>query len=122
MAESRLVYTSESGRICPRCENPVTACRCKKEKPAQGKPQQSRNDGIVRVWREVNGRGGKTVSVIGGLPQDDEKMKEIAGKLKKRCGTGGSVKDGQILIQGDHCDVLIAELTRFGFQVKRAGG
>ncbi|ACM19612.1 translation initiation factor-related protein YciH [Geotalea daltonii FRC-32] len=113
---SRLVYSSEHGRICPVCGRPSIACSCKKN------PERASGDGIVRVQRESKGRGGKTVTVITGLPGDDYALKAIAGELKRRCGTGGTLKDGNIEIQGDHRDLLVAELEKKGFKVKRAGG
>ena len=116
MSNSRLVYSSETGRICPDCGKPVTGCSCRRQtaRPA--------GDGVVRVRRETKGRGGKTVTVITGLPGDDAALKALAGELKKRCGTGGTLKDGVVEIQGDHADLLVAELQRRGLAAKRAGG
>lgn len=113
---SRLVYSSEQGRICPECGKAVSGCTCRKKTPGAS------GDGIVRVQRESKGRGGKTVTVITGLPGDDAALKALAGELKRRCGTGGTVKDGIVEIQGDHRDLLVAELEKKGFKVKRAGG
>ncbi len=113
---SRLVYSSSTGRICPECGKAVAACVCKKKSASPA------GDGIVRVRRESKGRGGKTVTVISGLPPDDAKVKALAGELKKRCGTGGTVKDGVIEIQGDHRELLLAELATRGFKAKAAGG
>ncbi|HEY5974885.1 MAG TPA: translation initiation factor Sui1 [Geobacteraceae bacterium] len=113
---SRLVYSSEVGRICPGCGQAANACRC--NRPIA----RPTGDGIVRVQRESKGRGGKTVTVVSGVPLDDAGVKVLAGELKKRCGTGGTVKDGLIEIQGDHRDLLVAELARRGFKVKSAGG
>jgi translation initiation factor 1 len=79
-------------------------------------------DGIVRVSRETKGRGGKAVSIISGMPLDAAALEELAARLKKRCGTGGTIRSGVIEIQGDHRDALVAELTRLGYTVKRAGG
>ncbi len=113
---SVLVWSSEVGRVCPGCGRGVAACACKKQtaRPA--------GDGIVRVRRESKGRGGKTVTVVLGVPGDDTALKTLAGELKRRCGTGGTAKDGTIEIQGDFCDLLVAELAKRGFTVKRAGG
>ncbi|HTP66161.1 MAG TPA: translation initiation factor Sui1 [Geobacteraceae bacterium] len=113
---SVLVWSSEVGRICPGCGKAASACVCRKQtaRPA--------GDGVVRVRRESKGRGGKTVTVVSGLPGDDAALKVLAGELKRRCGTGCSVKDGNIEIQGDFCDLLMAELAKRGFTVKRAGG
>ena len=116
MSNSRLVWSSESGRVCPGCSRPVAGCSCRKEQP------RSAGDGVVRVRRETKGRGGKTVTVITGLPGDDAALKVLSGELKRRCGTGGTLKDGVIEIQGDHADLLVAELQQRGHKVKRAGG
>jgi len=86
------------------------------------RPRAPRGDGIVRVRREVKGRGGKTVTAIDGVGLAEDALRELAGELKRRCGTGGSVKDGVIEIQGDHRDTLVAELEARGYTVKRAGG
>jgi len=113
---SRLVYSSESGRICPECGKAVAACVCRK------KSSQAAGDGVVRVRRETKGRGGKTVTAITGVPLPDDGVKALAGELKKRCGTGGTVKDGVIEIQGDHRELLLTELAARGFRAKAAGG
>jgi len=106
--ESRLVYSSKQGRIAPK-KDPES-------------PRRPRGDGIVRVRREVKGRRGKTVTTIEGVPLPDDDLRALGNELKRRCGTGGSVKDGVIEIQGDHRDALIAELEDRGYTVKRAGG
>ena len=112
----RLVYSSGSGRVCPECARPVKECVCRK------KSSQPAGDGIVRIQRESKGRGGKTVTVVTGIPADEAGLKEVAAGLKKRCGTGGTVKDGIIEIQGDHRELLLAELAARGYRVKVAGG
>jgi len=76
----------------------------------------------VRVGRETKGRRGKGVSVITGLPLTGAALEDLATRLKKRCGSGGTVHDGTIEIQGDHRDVLVAELSKLGYAVKRSGG
>lgn len=76
----------------------------------------------VRVSRESKGRRGKTVTIISGLTLDDTKLQELATRLKQLCGTGGTVKDGKIEIQGDQCDRILAELQSRGHKAKRSGG
>lgn len=110
-----LVYSTEFGRACPDCREPHDKCRC-------NEPTLPAGDGIVRVARESKGRGGKTVSLISGVPLLGEELKTLAKELKQKCGVGGSIKDGVIEIQGDHRDLLVAELTKRGFTVKKAGG
>jgi len=112
----RLVYSSDSGRVCPECTRPVNSCVCRKKSGPSG------GDGIVRIRRESKGRGGKTVTVIVGVPLNEDGIRALAGELKKRCGTGGTVKDGVIEIQGDHRDLLMSELAAKGYKVKAAGG
>jgi len=120
---TRLVYSTEVGRVCPQCSQPQNKCRCTQRKrkaiPAKtGYP----DDGIVRIRREVKGRGGKTVSTVFGVPLEGPDLKRFAKLLKKRCGTGGTVKEGVIVIQGDHRDTLAAAIRAQGYQVKIAGG
>ena len=114
---SRLVYSTEHGRVCPECGKEPDRCDCGRKRGAS-----AAGDGIVRLRREVKGRGGKTVIVITGLPLDEKGLGELGKRLKKRCGTGGSVKKGVIEIQGEHRDTLMAELTKLGYSVKPAGG
>jgi translation initiation factor 1 len=112
---STLVYSSESGLVK---KTAVPAHAKTKQEPAKVTP----NDGTVRLRRETKGRGGGTVIVISGIPLAGEALKELAGALKKRCGCGGTVKDGIIEIQGDHRDALLLELQNRGYRVKLAGG
>jgi len=109
-----LVYSTDAGRHCPDCSQPVDACICQQHVP-QG-------DGIARVRRESKGRGGKTVTTITGLTLAVEPLKALATELKRRCGTGGALKDGVIEIQGEHVELLLAELTKRGFTAKKSGG
>jgi translation initiation factor 1 len=82
-----------------------------------------RGDGVVRIGRQTQGRKGKGVTVITGLPLAPGELGELAARLKKRCGSGGTVTDaGAIEIQGDHRDALVIELGRLGYTVKRSGG
>jgi translation initiation factor 1 len=114
-ANSRPVYSSAQGRLCPGCGQPVTSCQCKKVAAPLG-------DGKVRVRCERKGHGGKTVTVITGLPLAEADLTTLAGELKRRCGCGGTIKAGNIEIQGDHVELLLAELLKRGFAAKRAGG
>ena len=114
--DSRTVYTTETGRICPDCGQPVAQCRCKK---TSARPK---GDGVVRVALEKKGRGGKTVSVITGLSGTDDDLRELASELKRRCGTGGTLKDGVIEIQGDHRDTLVESLKSKGLTTRKVGG
>lgn len=114
---SRTVYTTNQGRICPNCGQPVNRCRCK-----QKRSQPPAGDGIVRVRVESKGRGGKKVTTISGVLLSEAALKQLASDLKRRMGAGGAVKDGVIEVQGNHADELVAELNARGFTVKRAGG
>jgi translation initiation factor 1 len=121
MDNNRLVYSTESGRICHFCGHPTTKCTCKKKKTSK-KPSIYPNDGIVRIGREVKGRKGKTVTAVFGVPLNDKKLQQFAKTLKRLCGTGGTVKDGIVIIQGDHRETLLKEIKHQGYTVKLAGG
>lgn len=110
-----LVYSTDSGRKCPTCRNAVAQCVCKLAAMPTG-------DGTVRVSRETKGRGGKSVTVVKGVLLDNIALTELCKQLKTACGTGGTVKDGVIEVQGDHCDRVIQLLNTQGYTVKRAGG
>ena len=120
MNESRLIYSTETGKICPTCQKPVTDCTCKKKKSIS--QANIKIDGLIRVQREVKGRKGKTLTIVSGFEINADELKNLAAQLKRRCGTGGSLKDGIIIIQGDHRGALIAELNERGFKAKIAGG
>ena len=92
------------------------------KKPKQKQPPKTKNDGVVRVGRETKGRKGAGVTIITGIPSHPEGLKQIAKELKQKCGTGGTVKNGVIEIQGDQRDALVSELITRGYQVKRTGG
>ena len=112
-----LVYSTDSGRMCPACRRPVAQCTCSTSKAATPP-----SDGIVRVSRETKGRGGKAVTLVRGLAMDPASPDKLAKQLKAACGSGGTVKDGVVEVQGDHCDKLVALLAAQGHRVKRAGG
>jgi translation initiation factor 1 len=122
MKKNRLVYSTAAGRLCPDCARPVPECRCRRSKAAQAAGAASRSDGIVRVGRETRGRRGKGVTVITGVPLAGTALEALAARMKKRCGCGGTIDDGVIEIQGDHRDLLVEELGRLGYTVKRSGG
>ena len=113
---ANLVYSTDGGRLCPQCHRAVVDCVCGKDKPAAS------GDGIVRLRRETKGRGGKAVTIISGIPLAEKELKTLAKVLKQKCGVGGSVKNGDIEIQGDQRTLLRAELDRRGYTTKLAGG
>lgn len=110
-----LVYSTEFGRACPGCSQPQDQCICDQESLPEG-------DGIVRVSRETKGRGGKVMTLVKGVPLAGAELKTLAKELKKKCGVGGALKEGVIEIQGDQRDLLVSELSKRGFTVKKAGG
>ena len=103
--------------MCPACRQPLAACLCaaRAAKPTPG-------DSIVRVSRETQGRGGKAVTVVRGVPLDDVALAALGQRLRRACGAGGTVKGGVIEVQGDHADRLAEALKAEGYVVKRAGG
>ncbi|EFE94710.1 stress response translation initiation inhibitor YciH [Serratia odorifera] len=103
---SRLVYSTDGGRI----------------KEAEPQPQRAKGDGVVRIQRQTSGRKGKGVCLISGVDLDDGGLEKLAAELKKKCGCGGSLKDGVIEIQGDKRDLLKQLLEAKGMKVKLAGG
>ncbi|WP_110670713.1 translation initiation factor Sui1 [Salinicola halophilus] len=114
-----LVYSTEHGETCPSCRRPLADCEC----AAQAESERlAALDGIVRIRRETSGRKGKGVTTVAGVPLAETELKALAKTLKKRCGTGGAVKDGIIEIQGDHRETLKTELETQGYRVKLAGG
>jgi translation initiation factor 1 len=110
-----LVYSTEGGRMCPGCRRPVAQCTCRQAAAPAG-------DGIARVQRETKGRGGKAVTVVRGVPVDAAALVRLGQELKAACGSGGTVKDGTIEVQGDHVEKVMALLQQKGLRVKRAGG
>ncbi len=116
--DARLVYSTGPGRVCPGCGFPANACRCK----ALAASRPAAPAGPVRVARQVQGRGGKGVTVVTGLGLPAAQLEQLARELKQRCGSGGRVEAGVIEIQGEHRDTLLAELVRRGIAAKRAGG
>ncbi len=113
---SGVVYSTEFGQGCPDCGKALAQCCCNKNK--QGVP----SDGTVRIGRETKGRKGSGMTMITGVPLDETSLKKLAKQLKQKCGTGGTVKSGTIEIQGDHRELLLKELAKLGYTVKRSGG
>lgn len=114
-----LVYSTEHGDTCPHCREALDQCRCDALEEQQ---RLEALDGIVRVRRETSGRKGKGVTTLTGIALPGEEFKALTKRLKKRCGTGGAVKNGIIEIQGDHRDTLYRALSDLGYTVKHAGG
>jgi translation initiation factor 1 len=112
-----IVYSTGVGRICPGCRRPIADCVCKDER---GRSQRAA--ALIRVSRQTQHRAGKGVTIITGLPLDQTALESLATDLKRRCGSGGTVRDGVVEIQGEHRDTLVAELIRRGFDAKRSGG
>ena len=115
--ESGLVFSTDSGRMSPTCRLPVAACAC-----ATWSTRVGGGDGIVRVARESKGRGGKTVTLVRGLALDAAALAALGKRLRSTCGSGGTVKDGVVEVQGDHAERVVDLLKAEGFVVKRAGG
>lgn len=114
---SRPVYSSSHGRLCTGCGQPVASCRCKAD--AAARPAGS---GAVRVSRESKGRGGKTVTLVRGLPLAEAELAALGRQLRAACGSGGTSKDGVLEIQGDHRDRVLALLQQQGYAAKASGG
>lgn len=114
-ANSRLVYSTDGGRMCPECRAPIEQCKCK-AKPA------GKGDGVVRVSRQTKGRGGKSVTLVTGLALDAAALALLGKQLRTACGSGGTVKDGVIEVQGDHCELVMEALKKHGHHPKRSGG
>ncbi len=110
-----LVYSTSHGKMCPGCCRPIAECVCRASPASSG-------DGVVRISHQTKGRKGKGVTIITGVPLGSEALKSYAATLKKKCGTGGAVKQQNIEIQGDHRDRLQQELEKEGWTVKRSGG
>jgi translation initiation factor 1 len=109
------VYSTESDfKVCPRCKR--SPCRC--PKPVSLPPNQQ----TAAIRRETKGRGGKTVTVIYGLQLSPDDLKNLAAQLKQACGSGGTVKDGAIEIQGDHREKIAGKLRSLGYKTKFSGG
>jgi translation initiation factor 1 len=111
-----LVYATSQGQMCPNCRQPIGHCSCTRHRAGPT------GDGIIRVGRETKGRKGAGVTIIRGIPLPDRELGELAARLKRQCGAGGTVTEGTIEIQGDHRDRVIELLRRPGWTIKRVGG
>jgi translation initiation factor 1 len=109
------VYSTDTGCACPQCGHPLKQCRCKEKSLHQ-------DDGVVRVSRQTKGRKGSGVCLITGVDLGGAELKKLAKELKRKCGSGGTVKNGIIEIQGNHRQILVDSLIQLGFKAKLAGG
>lgn len=114
---TNLVYTTAHGSNCPDCGHTIDTCVC-----GTDQLQQRSSQSKIRIRRDKKGRRGKTVTVISGLPLSEKALLEIAAEFKRKCGTGGSVKNREILIQGDRCQILLQLLAEKGYDAKISGG
>ena len=115
-SKGRVVYSTDPSAqsVCPQCR--ADPCQCPQ---AQGNPAATHSP---RVQREKGGRGGKMVTIVYDLEIGTDELRELAGQLKRLCATGGTVKDGTIVIQGDHAQRIVAELKTQGYRARRSGG
>jgi translation initiation factor 1 len=112
-----LVYSTDSGRMCPACRMAVADCGCR-----LAQARRPAGDGVARVSRETQRRGGKAVTVVRGVPLADDELAALGKRLRTACGAGGTLKNGVIEVQGDHADKVVGLLQQAGFKAKRAGG
>ena len=113
--ENPTVYSTEWDQVCLKCKKPLQKCSCRIH-------VQPKGDGVVRIQRESKGRNGKTVTIISGILEQNETLRDLLSDLKRICGSGGTLKDGVIEIQGDHREKLLEELKKRGYKTKIAGG
>jgi translation initiation factor 1 len=113
MGNSRLVYSSAAGRLCPKCGQPERGCTCGK-----GSTERVPDRPVAKLRMEKAGRGGKTVTVVFGLPRNDAFLKSLAQELKRACGTGGTATEDGVELQGDIRDRVRELLVKKGFQVR----
>ena len=113
MSDSRSVYQTGRGRVCPKCGWPADDCRC--SRPGE-EAVPSRIACVLRI--EKKGRGGKTVTVVAGLPRNAAFLSALASELKRACGTGGSAQEDAVEVQGDHRERLRPLLAAKGWTVR----
>jgi translation initiation factor 1 len=115
---ARLVYSTDAGRICPQCGLPVENCRCSQNRGSSIKHA----DGVVRISLDRKHRRGKTMTIVSGAPGDDAELALLCRELKKLLATGGSAHDGEVELQGDHRERVVAYFAARGIKTKRVGG
>ncbi len=112
-----LVYSTEVGRTCPACRQALAACQCK----ARAAAAAPAGDGVAKVSRQTKGRGGKCVTLVKGVALDALALAALGKQLRTACGSGGTVKDGVIEVQGDHCELVLQTLGRLGYKARQGG-
>ncbi len=117
-----LVYSTDSGRTCPACGQPVSACNCPSIKALASAARLAQGDGVARVQLDTKGRGGKAVTVVRGLPLAEPELATLGKRLRAACGTGGTCKDGVLELQGDHVQRTLDWLQAQGRRARRVGG
>ncbi|MEO5377426.1 MAG: translation initiation factor Sui1 [Magnetococcus sp. DMHC-6] len=116
MLKDKYLYSTEHGRLCSTCQHLLTDCICGQKRLV------SSTDGVVRIRKESKGRQGKEVTLIQGVTLDPISLRQLGKNLKLMCGSGGTIKEGIIELQGDHVERVMAFLLKQGFVVKRSGG
>lgn len=115
---SQIIYSTDPALQCPDCGKQAGRCRCKKS----ASNSNNAASGKVLVQRETKGRKGKGVTIVKGIPLAEDEIKALAKKLKKVCGSGGTIKNGILEVQGDHCEQIIKYLSQYPWTIKRSGG
>lgn len=123
MGDERVVWVTGAGQVryCSRCGKPEGECRCREER-RMGSGSAAPRDGFVRLSLDRKQRRGKAVTIIANIPGDLAELTALAQEFRKLCGAGGSLKDGNIELQGDHRDKVEARLKALGYKIKRVGG
>ncbi len=117
-----LVYSTDVGRVCPTCRQAKADCRCRLAAAGAAPSAADKAAAQVRVSRDSKGRGGKTVTVVRGLPLPADALADLGKRLRSACGAGGTCKDGVLEVQGDHVLRVIDVLQQEGFKPKKSGG
>jgi translation initiation factor 1 len=111
---ARTVYSTDAGRVCPGCGWPVRDCKCSTNSPEETIPKRI----VAKLRVEKSGRSGKTVTVVAGLPRNAAFLKTLGQELKRACGTGGTVLEDSVELQGDLRDRIRSVLQEKGYSVK----